>query len=121
MQEGKPKPKLTSQNDNHHDIVHQQGARTEGAGPSMPLPRTEADYAALPVVEGPVQAGSLVAYKLLEIGPDWAPQVFAPANHFMLRFVFSLPLLGSLHLVFWILAFLLSPSAKGSTVRLASP
>ena len=79
MQDPKPRHELTHHNGTHHESgenSQEQGAKTHGAGPSMPLPKTEADHAALPVVEGPLQPGALVAYKLLEIGPDWAPQVF---------------------------------------------
>ena len=83
MQKLQPRLELTHQNASHHKWAaqsFQQKAKTQEAGSSMPLPlpKTEADYAALPVVEGPLQPGALVAYKLLEIGPDWAPQVFAP-------------------------------------------
>ena len=56
--------------------------QNSGAGPSMPqphsnssLPESDAEHAALPRVEGQPQPGDLVAYKLLEIGADWAPQV----------------------------------------------
>lgn len=82
VQEPHRRPELTQQNGTYHKVAahsQQQGAQAWGAGPSIALPQTEADYAALPVVEGPLQAGALVAYKLLEIGPDWAPQVFASA------------------------------------------
>ena len=79
MQKPTPGPELPYQNGTHQESAahsQQQGAKTQGAGPSMPLPKTEADHAALPVVKWPLQPGALVAYKLLEIGPDWAPQVF---------------------------------------------
>ena len=48
-----------------------------GAGhlAKLPLPESDAEHAALPRVEGQPQPGDLVAYKLLEIGADWAPQV----------------------------------------------
>ena len=45
------------------------------AGPGLPLPDSDAEHAALPRVQGEPQPGGVVAYKLLEIGPDWAPQV----------------------------------------------
>lgn len=71
-QESKPGPKLPHLNSPHPKTVP---TSTQEAGPSMPLPVTDAEYAALPLVEGPLQPGALVGYKLLEIGPDWAPQV----------------------------------------------
>ena len=91
VQEPHRRPELTQQNDTHHEFAahsQQQGAKAQGAGPSMPLPQTEADYAALPVVEGPLQPGALVAYKLLEIGPDWAPQVFVSACNLIFILVY---------------------------------
>ena len=76
MQELKLGPKQPHLNGTHPKADSQ--SHQQGAGPSMPLPRTDTEYGALPVVEGPLQPGALVAYKLLEIGPDWAPQVVAP-------------------------------------------
>ncbi len=45
------------------------------AGPSMALPESDAECAALPAVHGYPRPGDIVAYKLLEIGADWAPEV----------------------------------------------
>lgn len=42
---------------------------------NLSLPESDAEHAALPRVKGQPQPGDLVAYKLLEIGADWAPQV----------------------------------------------
>ena len=62
------------------------GSSDQGAGSKQPLPQqaasahvalpmTDAENAALPAVEGLPVTGDLVAYKLLEIGFDWTPQV----------------------------------------------
>lgn len=45
------------------------------AGPSMALPESDAECAALPAVQGYPTPGDIVAYKLLEIGTSWAPEV----------------------------------------------
>ncbi len=45
------------------------------AGPSMALPESDAECAALPAVQGYPRPGDIVAYKLLEIGASWAPEV----------------------------------------------
>ncbi|KAL0020105.1 hypothetical protein WJX77_000613 [Trebouxia sp. C0004] len=45
------------------------------AGPSVALPESDAECAALPAVQGYPRPGDIVAYKLLEIGADWAPEV----------------------------------------------
>ena len=45
------------------------------AGPKMALPETDAECAALPAVQGYPRPGDIVAYKLLEIGASWAPEV----------------------------------------------
>lgn len=83
MQEPEPGPELANLNSRKAmPQSYQQGASTPPeAGPSMPLPVTDAEYAVLPVVEGPgpLQPGAIVGYKLLEIGPDWAPQVLPSA------------------------------------------
>ena len=45
------------------------------AGPSLALPESDAECAALPAVQGHPRPGDVVAYKLLEIGANWAPEV----------------------------------------------
>ena len=40
-----------------------------------PQPRTAAEFEALPVCGGLLQAGTVVGYRLYEIGSDWTPQV----------------------------------------------
>jgi len=50
------------------------------AGPSMALPQSDAECAALPAVQGYPRPGDIVAYKLLEIGADWAPEVKATSQ-----------------------------------------
>ena len=79
MQEPKLGPELTHLNSPNPKAALKSTpteASTQEAGhKSMPLPVTDAEFAALPQVEGPLPPGALVGYKLLEIGPDWAPQV----------------------------------------------
>ncbi len=41
----------------------------------MALPESDAECAALPAVQGYPMPGDIVAYKLLEIGANWAPEV----------------------------------------------
>ncbi len=53
----------------------------DGAGSSMPLPASDAEHAALPAIRGYPLQGDIVAYKLLEIGADWAPEVLDSNNH----------------------------------------
>ncbi|DBA84239.1 TPA: hypothetical protein ACH3X2_006300 [Trebouxia sp. C0005] len=45
------------------------------AGPSVALPESDAECAALPAVHAYPMPGDIVAYKLLEIGANWAPEV----------------------------------------------
>lgn len=47
----------------------------QAAAAHVDLPMTDAENAALPAVEGVPEAGDVVAYKLLQIGYDWTPQV----------------------------------------------
>ena len=51
------------------------GPGAKRADPSMALPESEAEHAALAAVRGYPRPGDIVAYKLLEIGADWAPVV----------------------------------------------
>ena len=44
------------------------------------VPATDAENAALPAVQGNPADGDIVAYKLLEIGFDWTPQVRPHVN-----------------------------------------
>jgi hypothetical protein len=46
----------------------------------MALPQSDAECAALPAVQGYPRPGDIVAYKLLEIGADWAPEVKATSQ-----------------------------------------
>lgn len=45
----------------------------------LSLPPAEAEFGALPAVEGVPVVGSVVAYRLLEMGPTFTPQVGAAA------------------------------------------
>ena len=58
------------------------GSGFKRADPSVALPESEAEHAALAAVRGYPQPGDIVAYKLLEIGADWAPAVcFCASDH----------------------------------------
>lgn len=58
------------------------GSGSKGADPSVALPESEAEHAALAPIRGYPQPGDIVAYKLLEIGADWAPVVcFCASDH----------------------------------------
>ena len=53
------------------------------AGPSMALPESDAECAALPAVQSYPTPGDIVAYKLLEIGASWAPEVETSTSHLL--------------------------------------
>ena len=77
VQAAQQKPRLTQQHGNNPNVAPQPASEPAPAEAttSAPLPGTDAEYAALPPLTGALQAGDVVAYKLLEIGYDWAPQV----------------------------------------------
>ena len=50
-------------------------ADKDRAGPSLPFPASDAEYAALPAINGQPQQGDIVAYRILEIAANWAPEV----------------------------------------------
>ena len=63
--------------------INNSGAAEESnqgrSAAAVTLPRSDAEYAALPATQGRLQEGDVVAYRLLEIGSEWAPQVEAHA------------------------------------------
>ena len=107
MQEAPPGPQPTHQTDARPTTSHQAQDR---AGPSMPFPETDAEYAALPAVKGPLQPGAVVAYKLLEIGPDWAPQVNKAIHGLASQ---SLMMVIMIIQVFWSLLIIMMGSPVG--------
>ena len=58
-----------------HGAGSKQPLPQQAAEAHVALPLTDAENAALPAVEGLPVTGDFVAYKLLEIGFDWTPQV----------------------------------------------
>lgn len=53
----------------------------------MALPESDAECAALPAVQGYPRPGDIVAYKLLEIGASWAPEVNQQVKSFHIFYI----------------------------------